>query len=56
MEAGGGNAGGKKRKKGVLGRKSVDASRKEGGDKEKNILTGLKCRQSGKQEKTIRPG
>ena len=51
-----GNAGGKKRKKRVPGRKSVDAGRKKRGDKEENILTGLKCRQSGKQEKTIRPG
>ena len=29
----------------------MDAGRKKGGDKEENILTGLKCRKSGKQEK-----
>ena len=51
METEGENAGGKKRKKGVPGRKSVDAGRKKRWREGENILTGLKCRKSGKQEK-----
>ena len=56
METGGEMREERERNKGVPGRKSVDAGRKKRWREEENILTGLKCRQSGKQEKTIRPG